>query len=146
MTSDRRDILVENLAVAAAAGVLVLIVAAVSLLSLSGSRAWEASTLEASFSASSAQLVLDVDDPAFERIYALGGISAYGAVLSLNERGSSVLVAALFSPKGELRGTRIIDSFADRLAEDALVSRFAGASEAFGRAAEAVKSAARKGE
>lgn len=149
MIAVKRERLLENLAVAAAIGVLLLLVAAVDLFSRSAERAGEGEVLAASFSAAEASAVLETDDPSFARIYALRrSAPAYGAILSLRTSEGSARVAALFSPQGELRELRLVDSFADRLSEDrqAIAGRFPDADEAFARAAESVRAAARKAE
>lgn len=150
MMADRHEALVENLAVAAAAGVLVLVVAALSLVSRSSAAAQEGASLAAVCSASSPQLVLEVDDPAFERIFSLRkdtGLS-YGTVISLRASGASAMVGALYSPQGELRELHIVDSFGDRLSGEGreLVSRFPGADLVLARAAGSIRDAAQKGE
>jgi hypothetical protein len=150
MMADKREILVENLAVAAAIGVLVLLVAALSFVSNARATTQEGSYLAAAFSCASPQLALEVDDPAFERIFLLCNDSGnlYGSVVSLRGRGASALVGALYSPQGDLRGLHIIDSFGDSLSGDEreLVSHFPDAERVLDRAADSIRNAARKGE
>jgi hypothetical protein len=150
MMADRRETLVENLAVAAAVGVLVLLVAALSLVAHSRATAQEGSSLAAACSGSSPQLVLEVDDPAFERIFSLRKDSGnlYGTIVSLRRGGASALVGALYSPQGDLRELHIVDSFGDRLSGDEreLVSSFPGAERVLDRAADSIRGAVRKGE
>jgi hypothetical protein len=150
MIADRRKTLVENLAVAAAVGVLVLLVAALSLVAHAGTTAQEGFSLVASCSGSSPQLALEVDDPAFERIFSLRKDSGnlYGTVVSLRGSGASALVGAFYSSQGELRELHILDSFGDRLSGDEreLASRFPDTERVLSRAAESIRGAARKGE
>lgn len=150
MMADKRETLVENLAVAAAIGALVLLVAALSLVVYAGVTAQEGSSLAAFYSGSSPQLALKVDDPAFERIFSLRKDSGnlYGTVVSLRGNGASALVGALYSPKGELRELHILDSFGDSLSGDEreLASRFPDTEQVLARAAESIRDAVRKGE
>jgi hypothetical protein len=145
MAATMREKIVENLAVGAAIGFLALIVAALSLVAASRSSAAER---EAIAPAPASSLALgSVDDPSFDRIYEIrsaGGL-AYGAVLSLRSPDDSALVAAIFSPRGELRELRYLGACASRLPADAneALGGFVGATEAVNRAAEAVRSAAR---
>jgi len=148
--ADKRETLVENLAVAAAVGVLVLLVAVLSLVAHAGTKAQEGSSLAAACSGSSPQLALEVDDPAFERIFSLrkDSGSLYGTVVSLRGNGASALVCAFYSPQGELRELHTLDSFGDRLSDDEreLTSRFFDTERVLARAAESIRDAARKGE
>jgi hypothetical protein len=150
MMANRRENLVENLAVAASVGVLVLLVAALSLVARAGTTVQEGSSLAVSCSGSSPQLVLEVDDPAFERIFSLRKDSdnLYGTVVSLRGNGASALVGAFYSPQGELRELHILDSFGDRLSGDEreLASRFPDTERVLAHAAESIRGAARKGE
>jgi hypothetical protein len=138
-----RERIVENLAVAAALGLLALLAAAMSLIADSRSAAAE----RAAFAPYTAALASRVDDPAFERVFSIasGAGSAFGIVLSLRSPDASALFGAVFTPRGELREIRILGGCSSRLPDDAkgALGLFAGAEDALARAAEAVRSAAR---
>jgi hypothetical protein len=140
-----RERIVENLAVGSAIGFLALIVAALSLVAAARSSAAERAAIAPE--PASAIALSGVDDPSFDRIYEISnaGAHTYGAVLSLRSPGGSALIAAIFSPRGELRELRYLGACASRLPEDAneALGGFGGAAEALSRAAEAVRSAAR---
>jgi hypothetical protein len=140
-----RERIVENLAVASAIGFLALIVAALSLFAASRASAAEREALAPS--PASAISLSGVDDPAFDRIYAIrnDGALTFGAVLSLRSPDSSALVGAIFSPQGELRELRYLGACASRLPADlkAALGGFVGADESLNRAAEAVRTASR---
>jgi hypothetical protein len=147
MTQGRREALVENLAVASVVGFLVVVVAAVSILSDSRSSAEEGAALAAAFSASGAELALRVEDPCLERIYALrsSGALSYGTIIALRSPDSSILVGVRFSSKGELRGLARMDKGSGSGDEDLRqgIDRIPGAEEALERAASAVRQAAK---
>jgi hypothetical protein len=138
-----RERIVENLAVAAALGLLALLAAAMSLIADSRSAAAE----RAAFAPSPAAIAGRADDPAFERVYSIasGAGRAFGVVLSLRSPDSSALFGAVFSPRGELRDIRILGGCSSRLPDDAMdaLGLFAGAEDALARAADAVRAAAR---
>jgi hypothetical protein len=146
MAQGRREALVENLALASVVGFIVVVVAAVSLLSDSRSSAEEGAALAAAFSASGAELKTRVEDPCLERIFELrsGGALSYGTIIALRSPDSSILIGARFSSKGELRGLarmdRALDSGDEELRDG--IDRIPGAEEALERAASAVRQAA----
>jgi hypothetical protein len=140
-----REKIVENLAVGTAIGFLALIVAALSLVAASRSSAAEREAIAPA--SASAVALAGLDDPSFDRIYEIrnAGALTYGAVLSLRSPDDSALIAAIFSPRGELRELRYLGACASRLPAEAneALDGFVGAAEALSRAAEAVRSAAR---
>jgi hypothetical protein len=147
MPADKRERMIESLAVAAALGFLVLFVAGVSLAVDSQAIAVETTALVAD--PSTISLVGRPGDPSFERLYRIsdGSSVSYGVVLSLRSASSSALVAARLSRLGELKGLRLLGSASAKLPADAveICSLFPGADEAIGRACAAVRSAEESG-
>jgi hypothetical protein len=133
----------ENLAVGSALGVLTFLVAALSIFADSRVGAVERDALAPA--ATSAIAANRIDDPAFDRLYSITDASggSYGAVITLRSPDSSALIGATFSPKGELRGLRILGACSSRLPADPKESlgRFVGSDGTLDRAANAVRSA-----
>jgi hypothetical protein len=137
MAADKRQIIVENLALASAIGFLALVVAAVSLAADSSSVAAERSSFAAG---GAAALALRVDDPSFDRLFSIQADSglSYGSILAFRSPRGSALVRAVFTPRGELTEIRLLGSCSSRLPKD-LAGEFPGASETLARAAESVR-------
>jgi hypothetical protein len=148
MATRLRERFVENLAVGSALGLLALLVAALSLIVDSNSTAFERKAL-AGTSATDAVVVKKIQDPAFERIYSLHDSAgpSFGVVISLRSSADSALVAARFSPKGELMTLEYLGSCSSRLPPEPRdsLSSFAGADEALARASEAIRKAVQDG-
>jgi len=144
MADTIREKIVENLAVGSAVGFLVLVVAALALVSSSRSSIEEGEALAPS---SSAIAPNSVDDPAFDRVYKMinAGVVTYGAVLTIRSPEASALVGAIFSPNGELRELRYLGACASRLPAEAkdAIAGFVDADDALERAAEAVRAVSR---
>lgn len=131
----KREKMIENLAIAAALGFLALMVAAISLAADSRVVAEERSVLPGGVAVAGR-----ADDPSFDRFYRFQSAAgpAYLAVIILRSPSGAALVAATYSPKGELQELRFLGSCATRLPTNArdLISAFPGADEAIGRAGE----------
>ena len=139
MAFDKRDRIMENLAVAAALGFLTLIVAALALVADSSAVAYERSALAPPAGSVTVLASSRVDDPAFTRMYRLqdGNDSYYGAVVSIRSAMyGTALIAASFSSKGEVKDLRLLGASADRLpaALSDIFAAFDGAGEALIRA------------
>jgi hypothetical protein len=144
MSEKMREKILENLAAGSALGFLTLLIAVFSIVVDSRSVAAEKDALAGS--AASVVAFGRVDDPDFDRVYAIreSAGSSYGVVLSERSSGASALFGAIFSPKGELRELRLLGSCSSRLptdAKDALAS-FMGSEDALARAANAATAAA----
>jgi hypothetical protein len=139
---DKRDRMLENIAVASALGFLALLVAGISLTTDFHAQEVEISALSSNPSAVTI-VANHVGDPAFDRVYKITEASgfSYGAVLSLRSTDCSALVAARFSRQGELKSLRLITSPSARLPTETgdLVSRFSDTEATLGRVAEAIR-------
>jgi hypothetical protein len=137
MAIDRRERLIENLAVASALGFLTLIVAALSLAADSRATALER---EALFPEGAASVVAGrADDPCFDRFYRIAGDAgpAYATMVALRSPSGTALFGARFAPDGELRDLRFLGSCSSRIPTGprGLEAGFPGADAALGRAA-----------
>lgn len=145
MATKMREKIVESLAVGLALGFLTLILVALSLLADSNSITAECRALASA--PASAAIASSVDDPSFDRVYAIHDASglSYGIIFSFRSPDDSALVRAIYSPRGELQDISYLGACAGRLPEDAkdALGSFVGANEAMNRAVEAVRSAAR---
>jgi hypothetical protein len=137
MAVDRRERVIENLAVASALGFLALIIAAASL--AFGARAAEDERAALAPAGASIVELGRADDPGFGRVYKIqsDNLVTYAALMSLRSPAGVALVRAQFSSKGELQELRFLGSCASRLppAPRELVAQFPGADEAIARAA-----------
>jgi hypothetical protein len=144
MATKLRDMIVESLAIGSALGFLTLILVALSLLSDSRTIDMERNALAPP--PASASVALSVDDPSFDRIFAINDASgpSYGVVFSFRSPDDSALERATFSQRGELQDIQYLGACASRLPSNAKESLdgFVGANEALHRAADAVRSAA----
>jgi hypothetical protein len=140
VAADRRQTIVENLALASALGFLAIIVAVVSLAADSSSAAAERSSLDSGGAAPA----IRVDDPSFDRLFSIRADSGpgYGAMLALRSPQGTALVGAVFSSSGELAEIRLLGSCSSRLPKD-LAAEFPGAAETLARAAETVRGIAK---
>jgi hypothetical protein len=138
MAINKRVMIIENLALASALGVLALIVAVISLAVDSRAVAEERAALAPSGAAAVA--VNRADNPNFDRIYKIQADSAlsYAAVITLRSSPGAALVGVWFTPKGEILKLRFLGSCASRLPSTIqdLTAEFPGADAAFGRAAD----------
>lgn len=141
MAQDKRERIMENLAVAAVLGLLALIVGAFSVAADSSSVASERSAFDGDGSA--VALAGRADDPAFDRVFRIRSASglSFGAVLTLRSPQGSALVGASFSSDGELLELRLLGSCVSRLPEKPqdMIGEFPGAGEALARAADKVR-------
>lgn len=144
MDKPKKDVLLENLAVASVLALIALIVASLSFVVERGEIESERSSIAALAGAGAASpsagatiagativaKPLSASDSAFRHVYALqkSGQKAYGAVLSLGSLRRASRVAALMSPSGELLGARCIDGGSAGLpyAEEGWFSDFLG--------------------
>ncbi len=110
MASDRKESIVENLAVAAIMAFLALIMAVASLIVESAETARERSALEALAGAKLSAAPLAFDDPSFKRVFTTQaqGTKLYATALRLRSRTGVALAAALFSRDGKLTAIRPI--------------------------------------
>jgi len=144
MSEKMREKILENLAAGSALGFLTLLIAVFSIVVDSRSIAWEKDAL--AISAASVVALGRVDDPDFDRVYAIreSAGSSYGVVFSKRSSRASALFGATFSPKGELRELMLLGSCSSRLPtnpKDALDS-FTGSEATLSRAANAAATAA----
>lgn len=139
MARDRRERLVENLAVASALGFLALVIAVISLAADAREAAQERSALSAG-AGDGLSLAGRARDPSFDRFFQVQGEAGatFAVVLALRSADASALVAARFSAKGELRELRLLGSPSSRLPADPkeLAAAFPGADESLRRAAQ----------
>jgi hypothetical protein len=138
MAINKRVMIIENLALASALGVLALIVAVISLAVDSRAVAEERSALAPSGAA--AVVVSRADNPCFDHFFKIqaDSVLSYAAVITLRYSSGAALVGAWFTPKGELQKLRFLGSCASRLPSTVqdLTVEFPGAAAAFGRAAD----------
>lgn len=144
MAVNKRDRIVENLAVAAALGLLALIVALVSLAADSRAVATERSALASA--GATVTLAGHSDYPSYNRIYRIqtdAGFS-YGIVFTFRSPVGSALVGAIFSPKGELLELRLLGSCASRLPTNPrdILGEFPATDRDISRAADSVRNLA----
>lgn len=140
MAANKREKMMENLAVASVLGFLAFVVGAASLFTDSNSEANE----RAAFARDSVSISLAThsDDPSFDRIYRIQGATvSFGAVLNFRSPEGSALVGARFSKTGELLGLNLLGSCNSRLpaGPQDLVDMFPGADQSLARAANAVR-------
>ena len=137
MAIDKREKIIENLAVASALGFLALIVAALSLVLDSRVSAQERVALVPE--GTPTVLVGRADDPCFNRFYAVNDNSSlsFATVLTLRAPSGAALFGARFSPKGALQDLRFLGSCASRVPTDSrgLGTEFPEADSAISRAA-----------
>jgi len=144
MPIDRRERIIENLAVASALGFLTLVIAALFLVVDARASAEERFLL--SPSGSGLALAGRAGDPVFDRVYRLQGDDGLSYALVLQFRGSTgaAQVAARLSPKGELQELRLLGSCLSRLPGGGkpLLSAFPGSEAVLARAADFTRSLA----
>ncbi len=118
MALDKRERIIENLAVASALGLLALVVGVVSFFADSRVAAEERAALAPA--GASIALAGRSDDPTFGRFYLIQADSgpAYAAVITLRSAAGSALIAARFTPRGEVMDLRFLGSCASRLSQD----------------------------
>jgi hypothetical protein len=137
MGIDKRERIIENLAVASALGFLVLVMAALSLASDARAGALERAALSPA-DATRASLAGRADDPNFRRFYSLRGDTgiSFATVISLRSPSGSALVGVRFSAKGELQELRFLGSCAARSPTEAsgIADAYPGAEAAIARA------------
>lgn len=115
----RKEILLENLAVASVLALVALIIASVAFVLDAGEVEAERGAISAL--ASGGQAVaggqdvaarpLASGDEAFRRVFPIGsGRQGYGAVISLGSLRSSARVAVILSPRGELLGASCLET------------------------------------
>jgi len=116
---DRRERIIENLAVASALGFLTLIVATASLVVDSRSLAEEQALIAPA--ETSLAIAGRAGDAFFDRVYKIKGDAGpvYALMINLRSSSGSAWAAARFSPKGELLELRLLGSCASRLPTDA---------------------------
>jgi hypothetical protein len=133
---DKRERVIENLAVASALGFLSLIVASIFL--FVDSRAVREERRLLAPPGSSLAIAGRAGDPSFDRVYKVQGDGSYALAMNLRSASGAAIAALRFTPKGELQELRLLGSCASRLPADAkgLLASFPGAEDALGRAAE----------
>ncbi|HUW41257.1 MAG TPA: hypothetical protein VMV90_09610 [Rectinemataceae bacterium] len=111
MARTKKEILVENLLVACAMGLLALLVAGVIFVAKSGSIARERSVLSDLAGRPVAAQPVAIDDPSIRRLYRLlgQGPALFGAVIDLDSRSGSAVVAAVVAADGQIQSIRLID-------------------------------------
>ena len=116
MARTKKESLVENLLVALAMGLLALLVAGVILVVKSGSIARERAVLSDLAGRPVAAQPATVDDPSIRRLYRLPGQgpTLFGAVIDLDSRSGSAVVAAVVAADGQIQSVRIIDTSSPR--------------------------------
>jgi hypothetical protein len=123
MRDDRRDRMMENLAVAATLGFLVLVVAALGLVADSRQAGAERELLASYAGGAAPRSFRRCEDQAFSNIYGLrdGSDGLYGAVLTFRGREEgTVTAAAYFSSRGTLREIHIVGQ--DMSSDSAILS------------------------
>jgi hypothetical protein len=137
---NRRERIIENLAVASALGFLALIVATLSLVADARAVAEERALLAPEGST----LAGRAGGPFFDRVYRIQGDSGqyYSMAISLRSPSGSALVAAHFTTKGELLELHLLGSCASRLpgSSKALLASFPGADAILSRAGDFARS------
>jgi hypothetical protein len=103
--------LIENLIFAAAVGLAALVLASLGLLSDIRRESFERDSLSSLAKRPIGMAAIRAGDRETTRVYRIGGKgeALYGAVLSVRSSKGAALVAALFSPDGELQAARSID-------------------------------------
>ena len=138
MALDKRKKTIENLAMAAALGFLVLVVAVASL--FCDSRAMADERLALAPSSAIVVVAGRADDPCFDRFYRIQadtGVS-YATVITLRSPSGAVLIGAWYTQKGELQELRLLGSCSSWLPPGMreLLACFPGAEVVVGRAAD----------
>jgi hypothetical protein len=144
---DRREIIIENLAVASVLGFLTLIIAVLSFVVDAHGAVEERQALAPAGAA--IVLVGNAGDPSFDRVYQIqaGADRSFSTVITLRSSGGAALVAARFASSGDLQELRFLGSCASRLPADPwdLVAEYPGADAILGRAADFARQLANEG-
>jgi hypothetical protein len=140
MAPDKRERIIENLAVASALGFLALLVAVVSLFVDSRSLAEERALLEVQ--GSSLSIAGRAGDPCFDVVYKTQG--AYVMAIHLRASKGAAILAARFSSQGELQELRLLGSCSSRIGTGikGILASLPGGEETLIRAAEYARSLA----
>jgi hypothetical protein len=139
---DKRERVIENMAVASAFGFLSLIVASIFLFVDSRAMGEERRLLAPA--GSSLSMAGRAEDPCFDRAYKIQGDGSYALALNLRSSSGAAIVALRLSPKGELQELRLLGSCASRLSADSkmLLASFPSGDDALDRAADFVRTLA----
>jgi|GEM_PF-1843651 len=116
MGSTKKELLVENLLIAGAAGLLAFLVAAASFLVTANDVARERAALSDLAGRPITAAPVRIDDPAILRLYRIQGQGPqlYGAALALESRRGTALAVALVAANGELQAVSLMDANSSR--------------------------------
>lgn len=112
MSPTRKELALENLLMAAIAGLLAVLAAVTILIVRSSDVTRECAALSSLSGRPVAAKALQIDDPAILRLYRVQGQgpSLFGASLTLESRSGTALAVALVAPDGELKAVSLMDT------------------------------------